>query len=267
MSHSENHILQKERDILAKELDWLLNSQIPGLLESLNKGLKKCELLIKSPENYDFLSTSTLAISSINTDTLKGFVTLDGSDIIKGELQIKLPSYNRGNFIKVTINSNKSYFIEQLGDAQNYIALALDELNTSKRTSTKENACQLLEKIFKYIQNSHVSLNHTNEERLFPYKICDSRIFNSLPEDLVVQFHVEGSYIITSVYLLQYHLSLPQQKHGSLLGISKQSPKVCKYKDKYVSILDEVVVKSLDPKLEELMENIKKLEKECLSWK
>ncbi|CAJ0848532.1 14154_t:CDS:2, partial [Entrophospora sp. SA101] len=125
----------------------------------------------------------------------------------------------------------------------------------------------LLEKIFKYIQNSHVSLNHTNEERLFPYKICDSRIFNSLPEDLVVQFHVEGSYIITSVYLLQYHLSLPQQKHGSLLGISKQSPKVCKYKDKYVSILDEVVVKSLDPKLEELMENIKKLEKECLSWK
>ncbi|CAJ0628581.1 296_t:CDS:2, partial [Entrophospora sp. SA101] len=86
-------------------------------------------------------------------------------------------------------------------------------------------------------------------------------------QDLVVQFHVEGSYIITSVYLLQYHLSLPQQKHGSLLGISKQSPKVCKYKDKYVSILDEVVVKSLDPKLEELMENIKKLEKECLSWK
>jgi len=31
--------------------------------------------------------------------------------------------------------------------------------------------------------------------------------------------------------------------------------------------LDEVIVKSHDPKLEEVMESLEKLERECLAWK
>ncbi|CAG8709974.1 446_t:CDS:1, partial [Acaulospora colombiana] len=39
------------------------------------------------------------------------------------------------------------------------------------------------------------------------------------------------------------------------------------YKDKYVSILGEVTVKSQDPKLAEVTESLKKLEKDCIAWK
>jgi hypothetical protein len=33
-----------------------------------------------------------------------------------------------------------------------------------------------------------------------------------IPEDLIIQFHVEGSNVVCSVYGLHYHSSLPSQK-------------------------------------------------------
>ncbi|CAG8605749.1 10519_t:CDS:2, partial [Diversispora eburnea] len=171
------------------------------------------------------------------SDALKGYITLDGSDIIKGELQVKLPNYN-----------------------------PLDILKYSNKVYTKESALELLETVFKYLSSSRSVLNYANQEKLFPYKICDPQMFSSnLPEDLVIQFHVEGSYIVNSIYALQFHKSSP--KNG-ILGTSKQPPpKVYQYKDKYAYVLDEVFVKSLDPKLAEVMECLNRLERDCLGWK
>ncbi|CAG8809225.1 1119_t:CDS:2, partial [Dentiscutata erythropus] len=161
-----------------KELEWLLDTQLPDALYNLKKALK--------------------------------------------ELQVKFTNYNCGNLIKLTVNPKKPYFIEQL-----------------------------LDTVLKNISNAQFILTCANEEKLFPYKICDPQLFSSkLPEDLVIQFHIEGSCIVVSVYALQYHSSAPQQKQGNVLGSSKSSLKVCQYKDKYASVLNEIVVKSLDPKLE-----------------
>ncbi|CAG8715003.1 16442_t:CDS:2, partial [Dentiscutata heterogama] len=174
------------------------------------------------------------------------------------ELQVKFTNYNRGNLIKLTVNPKKPYFIEQLIDAQNYITLALDTLECSNNLLTKEKSYELLDTVLKNISNARFILTCANEEKLFPYKICDPQMFSSkLPEDLVIQFHVEGSCIVVSVYALQFHSSAPQQKQGNILGSSKSSLKVCQYKDKYASVLNEIVVKSLDPKLEKVMECLK----------
>ncbi|RIA83204.1 Rogdi leucine zipper containing protein [Glomus cerebriforme] len=235
---------------------------------------QKGHLMANGKDFYSELRKSSLAQASnaqpatANNDFLKGFITLDGSDIIKGELSVKLSSYNRGNLIKITINTKKPYFIEQLVDAQNYLTLALDALDRTSKDLTKESARELLDSVLIYIISSRSVLVCAHEEKLFPYKICDPQMFGTaIPEDLVIQFHVEGSSIVCSVYGLQYHSSLPsQKKNGGLLGTSKSS-KICKYKDKYASILDEVIVKSHDPKLEEVMEGLEKLERECLAWK
>ncbi|CAG8602526.1 17277_t:CDS:2, partial [Acaulospora morrowiae] len=74
---------------------------------------------------------------------------------------------------------------------------------------------------------------------------------SNLPEDLVIQFHVKGSYIVNLMYALQFHLLLSQQKNSNILQAHKQPSKMCHYKDKYTSILEEVSVKSPDPKLVE----------------
>ncbi|CAB4423771.1 unnamed protein product [Rhizophagus irregularis] len=236
-------IFQKEQETLAKELDWLLISQLPNALYEIKKGLKKCETIMKSPEHDDSLGTSTLPISSNKIHYL------DGSDIIKGELS--------------------PYFIEQLVDAQNYLTLALDALERTSKDLTKESARELLDSVLIYIISSRSVLVCAHEEKLFPYKICDPQMFGTvIPEDLIIQFHVEGSNVVCSVYGLHYHSSLPsQKKNGGLLGTAKSSSNIWKYKDKYASVLDKVIVKSRDPKLEEVMEGLEKLERECLAWK
>lgn len=48
-----------------------------------------------------------------------------------------------------------------------------------------------------------------------------------IPEDLIIQFHVEGSNVVCSVYGLHYHSSLPsQKKNGGLLGTAKSSSNI-----------------------------------------
>ncbi|CAG8844697.1 18995_t:CDS:1, partial [Racocetra persica] len=42
---------------------------------------------------------------------------------------------------------------------------------------------------------------------------------------------------------------------------------ISQYKDKYASVLNEIVIKSLDPKLEKVMECLKTLESNCSAWK
>ena len=37
----------------------------------------------------------------------------------------------------------------------------------------------------------------------------------AIPEDLIIQFHAEGSSVVCSVYGLHYHSSLPSQKKNA----------------------------------------------------
>ncbi|CAG8570105.1 9906_t:CDS:10 [Paraglomus occultum] len=209
--------LQREKETLARELQWLLDTELPPVIQDLEKALKKCDSMMKN-ENEESVR-STLAITSSNSDALKGYIMSSGSNIYKGELQIKLPNYNRGNLVKATINSQKPYFIDQLGDAQNYLILTLDLLESSHVPYTKQSAMELLNDVIKYVSKSRSALTSANEGNLFPYKICESQVFNSaLPDDLVIEFHVEGAEIVTSVYALQYHASLPSHKLNILIN-------------------------------------------------
>lgn len=62
----------------ASELDWLLES-IQETLQSLKAGLDECRTLLAPTENG-----STLVLSSLRSEAVKGFVTRNGSRITKG---------------------------------------------------------------------------------------------------------------------------------------------------------------------------------------
>ncbi|CAG8567316.1 12118_t:CDS:10 [Ambispora gerdemannii] len=234
-------ILQKELDTLTREAEWLLNSQIPNVVLDLKRGLKKCEELLSFQEH--------------------------GRQ--KLELQIKLQNYNRGNSLKVSINPLKPFFVEQIGDTQNYIKIALDALDSILEPFTKISAIEMLETALKYITNSRNALIDISEGKNFPYKICDAQMFDSsLPEGIAIDFHVKGSEIVTSVYAFQFQAGATTTptttklvQLGGILGTHKQPHKLCKYKDKLTTILDEITVRSLDPRLEEVMESLQKIER------
>ncbi|KAF9129028.1 hypothetical protein BGX30_014118 [Mortierella sp. GBA39] len=71
------------------EQEWFLTTQVTTSLDAIQKALVACQDAARLQD--DVMGALTLAISSPNNDTLKGFVTLSGSFIVKGELTIKLP--------------------------------------------------------------------------------------------------------------------------------------------------------------------------------
>lgn len=62
----------------ARELDWLL-VQLRETLQSLKAGLEECAALLAPTEHG-----STLVLSSVRSESLKGLVTRVGTRIVKG---------------------------------------------------------------------------------------------------------------------------------------------------------------------------------------
>jgi hypothetical protein len=69
----------------ARELDWLL-VQLRETLQSLKAGLEECAALLAPTENG-----STLVLSSVRSESLKGLVTRVGTRIVKGVCPLLCP--------------------------------------------------------------------------------------------------------------------------------------------------------------------------------
>ncbi|CAI6335814.1 unnamed protein product [Periconia digitata] len=70
----------------ARELEWLLG-ELRDTLQSLKAGLEECAALLAPVENG-----STLVLSSVRSESLKGLVTRVGTRIVKGNVRLRLPS-------------------------------------------------------------------------------------------------------------------------------------------------------------------------------
>ncbi|KAG0282998.1 hypothetical protein BGZ96_012641 [Linnemannia gamsii] len=81
--------LAEEEKVLRAEQEWFLTTQVTTSLDAIQKALVACQDAARLQD--DVMGALTLAVSSPNNDSLKGFVTLSGSFIVKGELTIKLP--------------------------------------------------------------------------------------------------------------------------------------------------------------------------------
>ncbi|KAF6233629.1 hypothetical protein HO173_008186 [Letharia columbiana] len=81
---SHEQLMKEEEKSLACELEWLLNL-LQESLASLKSGLQECVALLAPKE-----PGSTLALSSLRSESVKGFVTRIGTRIIKGDINLRL---------------------------------------------------------------------------------------------------------------------------------------------------------------------------------
>lgn len=72
------HLAREQAASQARELEWLL-VQLGETLQSLKAGLEECAALLAPSENG-----STLVLSSVRSENLKGLVTRIGTRITKG---------------------------------------------------------------------------------------------------------------------------------------------------------------------------------------
>ncbi|KAJ3159474.1 hypothetical protein HDU86_001792 [Geranomyces michiganensis] len=259
-----------EEDFMNAELKWLLESQTPLIvceIETIIKNALHCctGSLDKGVQDVQANSPSTLAVTSASSDLVKGFVTIDGTAIVKGELTLKLPHYNRGNAVKVTINSAQPPHLEQLRAAQYYLTLALQAFVTyPKSARDRTGLIKLLERIAAAIRKAQKRLSRFKEKNGFPTTECDLKSFSpDLPEDLVIEFFVLQSTLMVSIRALNYpQQGIPLQIQSKILG-KFRNVKLETYRGRPVEVLDELVVGSASPRLATLIRSLNTISGLC----
>ncbi|KAL9088132.1 MAG: hypothetical protein Q9159_003250 [Coniocarpon cinnabarinum] len=134
-------LVQAERESLARELQWFLSHLHTETLSSLKAGLEECDRLL-SPDS----GAHTLVLSSLRSESVKGFITRTGTRIVKGTLALKLASIPppRGREShQLTISQAAdapTLALDQLTRTRNLISNALDVIDVTKWTGNAEDA-------------------------------------------------------------------------------------------------------------------------------
>jgi len=158
---SEDRIKQEQASCLERELEWLL-SALQETLQSLKAGLEECARLL-APRD----AGSTLVVSSQRSESLKGFVTLLGTRVVKGDIHLRLPSLPppRGQTsYKVSIATAPSaptLVIDQLTSARTLINSCLDVVDATRWTGDAGNAEYIssqLRLLYENIQEANQSM-------------------------------------------------------------------------------------------------------------
>ena len=137
---SPSDLIKEEENTLARELEWLLSS-LQETLQSLKSGLEECAALLAPTE-----PGSTLVLSSLRSENLKGFITRVGTRITKGDIHLRLPSLPvpRGaNSYKLSISTAPTaptLAFEQLTTTRTLINSCLDVVDATRWTGDATNA-------------------------------------------------------------------------------------------------------------------------------
>ncbi|THY32013.1 hypothetical protein D6C99_10448 [Aureobasidium pullulans] len=139
-SNSASTLGQQVDETRQRELSWLL-SALQETLSSLKSGLEDCSSLLAPREQG-----STLVVSSHRSEALKGFVTRNGSNITKGDIQLRLASLPppRGQTsYKLSISTSPSapaLQVKQIAEVRTLINSSLDVVDATAWTGDKGDA-------------------------------------------------------------------------------------------------------------------------------
>ena len=155
-------LLEAERASLARELQWFLENIHSETLASLKAGLEECDRLL-SPQS----GAHTLVLSSLRSESVKGFVTRTGTRIVKGNVALKLatvpPPRGRDSHL-ITLSQAPdapTLALEQLTRSRNLISAALDVIDVTKWTGNARDANFIagqLTLLFEHVREAKIAL-------------------------------------------------------------------------------------------------------------
>ena len=135
-----HELISEEEATLARELEWLL-AALQDTLHSLKAGLDECAHLL-APRDPG----STLVLSSLRSENLKGYITRVGTRVVKGDISLRLPSLpppKGHNAYRLSISSAPAaptIVLEQLTTTRTLINACLDVVDATRWTGDSSNA-------------------------------------------------------------------------------------------------------------------------------
>jgi len=245
----DEETLAKEKEVIANEINWYLTTQGPVVIEELITKLKEALTYIHFKNDANATDGLTLAVSSTNSDTLKGFITVKDIYVTKGELSIKFPHYNRGNVFKTTFSPKEPHCLYQLQDVNNHIHKIIEILEHYKLTTyTLEQLNDLIKQTTVFLKKIKFIMSQKEENYVFPYRCNPKNFTPDLPVDFVVEYYINMSNIVVAIFNVSGHSS-QHQLSSKIIGRVKTIKSGTHLSSHKMNSSNEVIVECPSPNL------------------
>ncbi|CAA9965663.1 Rogdi-lz domain containing protein [Pyrenophora teres f. maculata] len=264
----DDRLAREQAASQARELEWLL-VQLGETLQSLKAGLEECAALLAPSENG-----STLVLSSVRSESLKGLVTRIGTRITKGNIKLRLASLPppKGSLTyDLTISSAPhapTLVVPQLTSIRTSINSCLDAIDVATWGGDATNAnfvAGQLQLLHDHIIEAQAALKgHSDVQVPWWENAVDEKTFEP-PLPPTVSFHL---FVFDAALVLEIRTLEPHQAgdSSSLTGFSlrntfasalgatrapahDEADRTFKYRDQDVRVKEKIRVESQDPAL------------------
>jgi len=261
-----------------RELEWLL-VQLQETLQSLKAGLEECAALLAPNENG-----STLVLTSVRSESLKGLVTRVGTRIVKGNIKLRLASLPppRGSpSYDLAISSAPqapTLVIEQLTSVRTLINACLDVIDVTTWTGDAKNANFIsgqFQLLYDNIQEARQALRgYSDVQRPWTENPVDEQIFDPpLPRNVSFHLCIFDAALLLEIRTLEV-CNPAEESHsgfdirgrlamalgGTRPPIHDEVDRIFNYRDQEVRVKEKIRVESQDPALISAMAKLNALE-------
>ncbi|OQE46271.1 hypothetical protein PENCOP_c001G05300 [Penicillium coprophilum] len=280
--------INREADTaLARELEWLLHS-LQDSLVSLKEGLQECATLLAPQE-----PGSTLVLSSLRSESVKGFVTRVGTKIVKGDVQLRLASLPPPRGAPSTrLNLSQSpeapeLVLRQLVSVRDLVAQSLDIVDVSTWTGDPLNAGFIfsqLHLLLETISEARQMLKGDSDEtrgKWWDTSATENMFDPPLPPHLSFHLSITDSALVLALRTLEATalnhaqnafsseisltgFSLRDRIFGSRAPTHDEAGSVFQWQGEEVRVKEKVRVESQDPSLMAVMAKLSALEHEVM---
>ncbi|KAI9745308.1 MAG: hypothetical protein M1818_001588 [Claussenomyces sp. TS43310] len=258
--------LKKEEEAsLARELAWLLDS-LQETLASLKSGLEDCYALLAPIE-----PGSTLVVSSVRSETIKGHITRVGTRVVKGSLNLHLRTHPP---LSLTLDHDHPILLQPLISLRNLLNQSLDCVDIARWTGDKHSA----QFISSQLRLLHTIIAEANSllrgpappvaDETWTHDPLDPASFDPpLPSSLSFDLSIQDASIVLVVRALEPADAVPDLKSRLAFAIGAQrrlehdeQDKDFSYLGQTVKVREKVRVDSADPSLMAAMAKLGALE-------
>ncbi|KAF8537992.1 RAVE subunit 2/Rogdi [Trichophaea hybrida] len=219
--------IDEEKASASRELEWLLSS-LDETISALRSGLEEC-LSLLNPNGPG----STLALSTLRSEALKGIITRVGSRVTRGDMRVKmfgLPHTKGFQAYKLTLAAptpNHTLILEQLVDVNNYVIESLELLQLHAYFVASMDPKSVMEKLCSLESNvvaARTALKGASLHRLFPFHAADPKVFDPpLPSSVAFDLYISEAAIIAELRTLN-SLASSEADKPSFLSLDTISP-------------------------------------------
>ncbi|KAJ5095623.1 hypothetical protein NUU61_004979 [Penicillium alfredii] len=280
----------READIaLARELEWLLHSLQESLV-SLKEGLQECAALLAPQE-----PGSTLVLSSLRSENVKGFVTRVGTQVVKGDIQLRLsslPPPRGAPSTRLSLSQSPdapSLVLPQLVSVRNLVNQSLDIVDVSAWTGDPLNATFIfsqLHLLHETIREARQMLKGESDDvrgNWWETSATENMFDPPLPPHLSFHLSIADSALVLLLRTLESNnqtatptafatdisltgFSLRDRLFGTRTRAHDETNDVFKWYGEEVHVKEKVRVESQDPSLMAVMAKLTALEHEVMRW-